>query len=80
MGLTMKNTKAFTIIELMIVIAIMGIFAAIIIPAVVGYSNGETQNYSFGPNGMIEVRCVEHVKVMIDGNGMAQPISGPGEC
>lgn len=76
----MKNTNAFTLLELMIVVSIIAILAAVVIPAIMGQSAGQQSDVSWGVNGRIETRCIEHVKIMIDSNGNAQPISGPGAC
>ena len=71
----MKN-KGFTLIELMIIIAIMGIIAAVVVSA---YRSGkynetspkkdENQNISFGFNGTTEVRCISGYKFVIGSRG-----------
>jgi prepilin-type N-terminal cleavage/methylation domain-containing protein len=62
--------QGFTLIEFMIVIAILCILAAVIYPAVVGRPNGASPPaYSMGINGVIEERCIAGFKFVVGGEG-----------
>lgn len=64
--------KGFTLLELMIAIVFLMCFVMIIVGA--GVATNGNSNISIGINGMMETRCVEGYKFVIDQDGRTRQI------
>lgn len=68
----MFKQKGFTLIELMVAIVFLMCFVVLIVGA--GVSANGNSNISIGINGMMETRCVEGYKFIVDQNGNTRQI------
>jgi len=63
----MKHTNGFTLIELIIVLAILGFLTSIIVPAIMG-----TSDSGGGIIGNVETRCIDGYKFVVGQDGVAR--------
>ena len=72
----MMKSKGFTVIELMIVIAIVGIIGAMAIPVLFGIAPSSNSTVSYGVNGITESRCIDGYKFIVGQHGYSQQVIG----
>lgn len=70
----MKRLSGLTLIELVIVIAILGILLSIAIPAVTGTRSGTPADLTWGFNGVTESRCIDGYRFVVGQDGGARQI------
>ena len=63
------KTRGFTLIELMMIVAILIILALVIAPAIIGGKSAGSSGYSIGINGTVEERCIAGYKFVVGSKG-----------
>ena len=70
----MQTQHGFTLIEMIISIAICGILAAMVVPVIMGGTSTMNNTISYGINGMTEMRCIDGYKFIVGQNGQARQV------